>query len=90
MLLVIYSVDTCGALPTVGKEVLLHLDVALVAQAGDRTVDRLRATAKMLGKLAFRFARSISTDGTKGNIAEQTLLHRGEMLALLLRRRFFL
>ena len=75
---------------TIGKKVLLHLDVALVAQASDRTVDRLRATAKMLGKLALRFARSISTDGTKGDIAEQTLLHRGEMLALFLRRRFFL
>ena len=59
-------------LSTIGKKVLLHLDVSLVAQAGDRTVDRLRATAKMLGKLAFRFARPISTDGSKGDIAEQT------------------
>ena len=77
-------------LSTIGKKILLHLDVALVAQAGDRTVNRLRATAKMLSKLALRFARPISTDGSKGDIAEQTLLHWGEMLALLLRGRFFL
>ena len=79
-----------GALPAVRKKILLHLDVALIAQAGNRPVDRLRAAAKVLGELALRFTRPVSTDRPEGNIAEQAFLHRGEILALFFRGRFYL
>ena len=77
-------------MPAIGKKIFLHLDVSLVAQAGNRPVDRLRAAPKMLGKLALRLACPTLVNGPKGNIAKQALLHRGEMLALILRRRFCL